>query len=146
MVLANGHRLNHFTQTEALPLSAVRGQVSHIPTTETLRQLKQVLCYDGYLTPANPANAHHCIGASYQRNNTDLCFSNADQQENRDRLLKCLPQVEWPHEVDISDNEARVGVRCAIRDHMPMVGAVPHYAATLEQYQDLMTQKLSQNP
>ncbi|MCE9947677.1 bifunctional tRNA (5-methylaminomethyl-2-thiouridine)(34)-methyltransferase MnmD/FAD-dependent 5-carboxymethylaminomethyl-2-thiouridine(34) oxidoreductase MnmC [Hafnia paralvei] len=141
VVLANGHRLNHFTQTEALPLSAVRGQVSHIPTTETLRQLKQVLCYDGYLTPANPANAHHCIGASYQRNNTDLRFSNADQQENRDRLLKCLPQVEWPHEVDISDNEARVGVRCAIRDHMPMVGAVPHYAATLEQYQDLMTQK-----
>lgn len=141
VVLANGHRLNHFTQTEALPLSAVRGQVSHIPTNAVLGQLKQVLCYDGYLTPVNPANQHHCIGASYQRNQTDLGFSAADQQENRDRLLKCLPQVEWPNEVDINGNEARVGVRCAIRDHMPMVGAVPNYAATLAHYQGLMAQK-----
>ncbi|MFV8757796.1 bifunctional tRNA (5-methylaminomethyl-2-thiouridine)(34)-methyltransferase MnmD/FAD-dependent 5-carboxymethylaminomethyl-2-thiouridine(34) oxidoreductase MnmC, partial [Yersinia enterocolitica] len=32
---------------------------------------------------------------------------------------------------------ARCGVRCAIRDHLPMVGAVPDYSATLAQYQDL---------
>ncbi|MFW5386729.1 bifunctional tRNA (5-methylaminomethyl-2-thiouridine)(34)-methyltransferase MnmD/FAD-dependent 5-carboxymethylaminomethyl-2-thiouridine(34) oxidoreductase MnmC [Yersinia sp. 2542 StPb PI] len=137
VVLATGHRLAEWQQTQHLPLSAVRGQVSHIPTTSVLSQLQQVLCYDGYLTPVNPANQHHCIGASYQRGDIATDFRTDEQQENRDRLLRCLPQVNWPHQVDISDNQARCGVRCAIRDHLPMVGAVPDYAATLAQYQDL---------
>lgn len=137
VILATGHRLPEWEQTRHLPLSAVRGQVSHIPTTPVLSQLRQVLCYDGYLTPVNPANQHHCIGASYQRGDVATDFRADEQQENRDRLLRCLPQVSWPQQVDISDNQARCGVRCAIRDHLPMVGAVPEYAATLAQYQDL---------
>ncbi|CNH35745.1 bifunctional tRNA (5-methylaminomethyl-2-thiouridine)(34)-methyltransferase MnmD/FAD-dependent 5-carboxymethylaminomethyl-2-thiouridine(34) oxidoreductase MnmC [Yersinia alsatica] len=137
VVLATGHRLPEWEQTRHLPLSAVRGQVSHIPTTPELSQLRQVLCYDGYLTPVNPTNQHHCIGASYQRGDIATDFRAEEQQENRDRLLRCLPEVSWPQQVDISDNQARCGVRCAIRDHLPMVGAVPNYAATLEQYQDL---------
>jgi tRNA 5-methylaminomethyl-2-thiouridine biosynthesis bifunctional protein len=54
-------------QTEKLPVYPVGGQVSHIPTTAKLGELRQVLCYDGYLTPQNPRNQHHCIGASYHR-------------------------------------------------------------------------------
>lgn len=137
VVLATGHRLPEWQQTQHLPLSAVRGQVSHIPTTPVLSQLRQVLCYDGYLTPVNLANQHHCIGASYQRGDVDTDFRVDEQQENRDRLLRCLPNVSWPQQVDVSDNQARCGVRCAIRDHLPMVGAVPDYSATLAQYQDL---------
>lgn len=137
VVLATDHRLPEWEQTRHLPLSAVRGQVSHIPTTPVLSQLRQVLCYDGYLTPVNPANQHHCIGASYQRGDVTTDFRADEQQENRDRLLRCLPDVSWPQQVDISDNQARCGVRCAIRDHLPMVGAVPDYSATLAQYQDL---------
>ncbi|WP_145538840.1 bifunctional tRNA (5-methylaminomethyl-2-thiouridine)(34)-methyltransferase MnmD/FAD-dependent 5-carboxymethylaminomethyl-2-thiouridine(34) oxidoreductase MnmC [Yersinia kristensenii] len=137
VVLATGHRLPEWQQTQHLPLSAVRGQVSHIPTTPVLSQLRQVLCYDGYLTPVNLANQHHCIGASYQRGDVDTDFRADEQQENRDRLLRCLPNVSWPQQVDVSDNQARCGVRCAIRDHLPMVGAVPDYNATLAQYQDL---------
>jgi tRNA 5-methylaminomethyl-2-thiouridine biosynthesis bifunctional protein len=137
VVLATGHRLPEWEQTRHLPLSAVRGQVSHIPTTPVLNQLQNVLCYDGYLTPVNPTNQHHCIGASYQRSDVATDFRADEQRENRDRLLRCLSQVSWPQQVDISDNQARCGVRCAIRDHLPMVGAVPDYAATLAQYQDL---------
>ncbi|MFI0489558.1 MAG: bifunctional tRNA (5-methylaminomethyl-2-thiouridine)(34)-methyltransferase MnmD/FAD-dependent 5-carboxymethylaminomethyl-2-thiouridine(34) oxidoreductase MnmC [Yersinia sp. (in: enterobacteria)] len=137
VILATGHRLAEWEQTQYLPLSAVRGQVSHIPTTPQLSQLQQVLCYDGYLTPMNPANQHHCIGASYQRGDTATDFRTGEQQENKERLLRCLPQVSWPQQVDVSHNQARCGVRCAIRDHLPMVGAVPDYAATLTQYQNL---------
>ena len=36
VVLANGHNLNQFTQTEPLPVYAVGGQVSHIPTSQNL--------------------------------------------------------------------------------------------------------------
>lgn len=137
VVLANGHPISQFIQTEKLPLYPVGGQVSHIPTSPALEKLKQVLCYDGYLTPQNPSNGHHCIGASYHRGETDMRYSEDDQQQNRQRLLNCFPQADWAKEVDTSAGDARCGVRCATRDHLPMAGNVPDYEATLEAYQDL---------
>ncbi|MFW0765216.1 bifunctional tRNA (5-methylaminomethyl-2-thiouridine)(34)-methyltransferase MnmD/FAD-dependent 5-carboxymethylaminomethyl-2-thiouridine(34) oxidoreductase MnmC [Trabulsiella odontotermitis] len=141
VVLANGHNINQFSQTAQLPVYPVGGQVSHIPTTAPLSRLRQVLCYDGYLTPQNPNNQHHCIGASYHRGRAEMAFSEDDQQHNRQRLIDCLPQADWAQDVDVSDNDARCGVRCATRDHLPMVGNVPDYAATLTQYADLAENK-----
>lgn len=141
VVLANGHNINQFTQTETLPVYPVGGQVSHIPAAPALSKLRQVLCYDGYLTPQNPSNGHHCIGASYHRGETDMQYSEADQQQNRQRLIDCFPDASWAKEVDVSEGEARCGVRCATRDHLPMAGSVPDYEATLELYQDLADNK-----
>ncbi|HCM9425996.1 TPA: bifunctional tRNA (5-methylaminomethyl-2-thiouridine)(34)-methyltransferase MnmD/FAD-dependent 5-carboxymethylaminomethyl-2-thiouridine(34) oxidoreductase MnmC [Enterobacter hormaechei subsp. xiangfangensis] len=141
VVLANGHHITQFTQTASLPVYPVGGQVSHIPTAPQLSKLRQVLCYDGYLTPQNPSNGHHCIGASYHRGETDMHYSEADQQQNRQRLLDCFPNASWAKEVDVSEGQARCGVRCATRDHLPMAGNVPDYDATLEVYQDLADNK-----
>ncbi|WBU50729.1 bifunctional tRNA (5-methylaminomethyl-2-thiouridine)(34)-methyltransferase MnmD/FAD-dependent 5-carboxymethylaminomethyl-2-thiouridine(34) oxidoreductase MnmC [Kosakonia pseudosacchari] len=137
VVLANGHRLPHFAQTEKLPVYPVAGQVSHIPTTPELNPLRQVLCYDGYLTPQNPHNQQHCIGASYHRGQQETAYSEADQQQNRQRLLDCFPQASWAKTVDVSAGDARCGVRCATRDHLPMVGNVADYDATLNAYATL---------
>lgn len=137
LVLANGANITDFQQTEKLPVYAVGGQVSHIPTTPELQKLKQVLCYDGYLTPVNPLNQHHCIGASYHRADKSTAYREDDQQQNRQRLIDCLPQADWAREVDVSSGEARNGVRCATRDHLPMVGAVADYDAILEAYSKL---------
>ncbi|MBF4686692.1 bifunctional tRNA (5-methylaminomethyl-2-thiouridine)(34)-methyltransferase MnmD/FAD-dependent 5-carboxymethylaminomethyl-2-thiouridine(34) oxidoreductase MnmC, partial [Cronobacter sakazakii] len=137
VVLANGHQLSGFPQTEKLPVYPVGGQVSHIPTTPGLGALRQVLCYDGYLTPQNPANAMHCIGASYHRGVSEMCYQEEDQQRNRQRLLDCLPAASWAQEVDVSAGDARCGVRCATRDHLPMVGNAPDYATTLRDYATL---------
>ncbi|WP_312346874.1 bifunctional tRNA (5-methylaminomethyl-2-thiouridine)(34)-methyltransferase MnmD/FAD-dependent 5-carboxymethylaminomethyl-2-thiouridine(34) oxidoreductase MnmC [Leclercia sp.] len=137
VVLANGHGISQFSQTAPLPVYPVGGQVSHIPAAPQLSQLRQVLCYDGYLTPQNPANGQHCIGASYHRGQTEPQYSDEDQQHNRQRLIDCLPQAAWAREVDVSAGEARNGIRCATRDHLPMTGAVPDYEATLTAYQDL---------
>lgn len=141
VVLANGHHITQFTQTASLPVYPVGGQVSHIPTAPELSKLRQVLCYDGYLTPQNPSNGHHCIGASYHRGETDMQYSEADQQQNRQRLVDCFPDASWAKEVDVSEGQARCGVRCATRDHLPMAGNVPDYEATLEVYQDLADNK-----
>ncbi|MEN0614238.1 bifunctional tRNA (5-methylaminomethyl-2-thiouridine)(34)-methyltransferase MnmD/FAD-dependent 5-carboxymethylaminomethyl-2-thiouridine(34) oxidoreductase MnmC [Klebsiella indica] len=138
VVLANGHQVTRFVQTAHLPMYPVAGQVSHIPTTAGLSQLRQVLCYDGYLTPQNPHNQQHCIGASYHRGETNTDFSPEDQRQNRQRLIDCFPLAEWAQEVDISANEARCAVRCATRDHLPMVGNVPDYDATLREYASLV--------
>ncbi|EOV9672303.1 bifunctional tRNA (5-methylaminomethyl-2-thiouridine)(34)-methyltransferase MnmD/FAD-dependent 5-carboxymethylaminomethyl-2-thiouridine(34) oxidoreductase MnmC [Cronobacter turicensis] len=137
LVLANGHQLSGFPQTEALPVYPVGGQVSHIPTTPGLGALRQVLCYDGYLTPQNPANGMHCIGASYHRGVSEMRYQEEDQQHNRQRLIDCLPAAAWTQDVDVSAGDARCGVRCATRDHLPMVGNAPDYAATLRDYATL---------
>ncbi|MFV9687050.1 bifunctional tRNA (5-methylaminomethyl-2-thiouridine)(34)-methyltransferase MnmD/FAD-dependent 5-carboxymethylaminomethyl-2-thiouridine(34) oxidoreductase MnmC [Pantoea sp. KXB45] len=137
VVLTNGHTIADFIQSAPLPTYAVAGQVSHVPSTPGLDALQTVLCYDGYLTPVSPQFGTHCIGASYRRGETATDYREADQQENRSRLVRCLPDGEWARTVDVSDGEARMGVRCASRDHLPMVGSVPDYAATLAQYADL---------
>ncbi|MGL0446473.1 hypothetical protein O6V51_22800, partial [Salmonella enterica subsp. enterica] len=77
---------------------------------------------DGYLTPHNPHNQQHCIGASYHRGDESTVWREEDQRQNRQRLLDCFPDAKWAIEVDVSGNSARCGVRCASRDHLPMVG------------------------
>lgn len=108
VVLANGHQINHFDQTRPLPVYSVAGQVSHIPTTPALSALRQVLCYDGYLTPQNPATHQHCIGASYHRGSEETAYREDDQQQNRQRLIDCFPGAAWAKEVDVSEKRRAV--------------------------------------
>ncbi|TGD19498.1 hypothetical protein C9F10_23505, partial [Salmonella enterica subsp. enterica serovar Poona] len=72
---------------------------AHIPTTPALSALRQVLCYDGYLTPQNPHNQQHCIGASYHRGDESTVWREEDQRQNRQRLLDCFPDAKWATEV-----------------------------------------------
>ncbi|MGT4672605.1 bifunctional tRNA (5-methylaminomethyl-2-thiouridine)(34)-methyltransferase MnmD/FAD-dependent 5-carboxymethylaminomethyl-2-thiouridine(34) oxidoreductase MnmC [Aeromonas caviae] len=130
LVVAAGHKLPALLPFAELPLYPVRGQVSHVPTTTGLSQLKTVLCYDGYLTPAH--NGAHCIGASYGRNQTDLAYRADEQEQNRARLQACVPHQRWPAEVDVSGAQARVGVRCASRDHLPVAGPIVRLAALVD--------------
>ncbi len=124
VVIANGHQFDHFTQTSKLPLAKVKGQVSHIPTTPDLSKLSTVLCYDGYMTPCNPNNQQHCIGASYDRLHIDQNFDEQAQRDNAAKLAHCLPNQTWPLDVDVSANQSRQSVRCVSRDHLPFVGNV----------------------
>ena len=145
VVLANGHKLTEFEQTQKLPLYPVRGQVSQIPTSENLLKLKTVLCYDGYLTPVDQAKTSHCIGASHVRDNATREFSLTEQQENQQKIQKNIPE-EWTKEVDTSGNLARIGVRCSVRDLTPMMGAVPHFSAQQTQYQNLFNLRRRKQP
>ncbi|AWH87851.1 bifunctional tRNA (5-methylaminomethyl-2-thiouridine)(34)-methyltransferase MnmD/FAD-dependent 5-carboxymethylaminomethyl-2-thiouridine(34) oxidoreductase MnmC [Limnobaculum parvum] len=134
VILANGYQVTEFDQTNQLPLTPVRGQVTQVPTSSELSQLKQVLCYDGYMTPVDANHQYHCIGASYERGDSQTDYRQAEQQENHQRLLNCLPEIDWPRHIDISDGLARCSVRSAIRDHLPMMGAVANYSRLLEAY------------
>ena len=145
VVLANGHKLTDFEQTQKLPLYPVRGQVSQIPTSENLLKLKTVLCYDGYLTPVDQAKTSHCIGASHVRDNATREFSLTEQQENQQKIQQNIPE-EWTKEVDTSGNLARIGVRCSVRDLTPMMGAVPHFLAQQVQYQNLFNLRRHKQP
>lgn len=141
VIVANGHQFGDIAQTADIPLGQVKGQVSHIPTTEQLSQLKTVLCYDGYMTPVNPNNGQHCIGASYDRNHLDYEFDPAAQQDNGDKLRKCIPNQAWPEQVDTSGNQSRQGIRCVSRDHLPFIGNVGGLEETKAVYKDLQKTK-----
>ncbi|WP_139342975.1 FAD-dependent 5-carboxymethylaminomethyl-2-thiouridine(34) oxidoreductase MnmC, partial [Vibrio gazogenes] len=146
VVIANGHQFDQFPQTQTLPLAQVKGQVSHIPTTDTLNHLNTVLCYDGYMTPANPANQQHCIGASYDRQNIDIHFDPSAQTQNRDKLQTCIPDQSWPDDIDISQNQSRQGIRCVSRDHLPFAGNLGDLQTIKTQYHALATQTAQSAP
>ncbi|MGF1719676.1 bifunctional tRNA (5-methylaminomethyl-2-thiouridine)(34)-methyltransferase MnmD/FAD-dependent 5-carboxymethylaminomethyl-2-thiouridine(34) oxidoreductase MnmC [Vibrio kyushuensis] len=137
VVIANGHKFSELEPTKTIPLTPVKGQVSHIPTTPNLEKLKTVLCFDGYLTPQNPNNGHHCIGANYDKSNINQEFDSEVQAHNGERLAACLPNQEWAKETDTSDNFSRQGIRSVSRDHLPFVGNVGNLEAIKQQYQNL---------
>lgn len=139
LVLANGHCLKNFSQTEGIPLYPVRGQVSHIPTNNELAKLNCVLCYDGYITPKSQADSH-CVGASHIRDNQEMDFSVQEHQQNFAKLSQNLTACEWAKNADFSQNQGKVGIRSAFRDRMPMVGIVPNFAAQKAQYTRLYNQ------
>lgn len=145
VVIANGHQFDQLEQSANIPLGQVKGQVSHIPTTDDLQQLKTVLCYDGYMTPVNPNNGHHCIGASYDRSHLDYEFDPAAQQDNGDKLRKCVPNPSWPNQVDTSGNLSRQGIRCVSRDHLPFVGNVGQLEQIKQVYAELHKKKPAKN-
>ena len=68
LIIATGHAIPEFEQLNQLPLTPVRGQVTHLSSSPELARLQTVLCYEGYLTPAH--EGQHCLGASYGRNQT----------------------------------------------------------------------------
>ena len=138
VIVANGHLFDELKQTNSIPLGKVKGQVSHIPTTHELSRLKTVLCYDGYLTPVNVSNGHHCIGASYDRNNIDDQFDPIAQQGNGEKLIRCVSNQSWPHQVDTSENLSRQGIRCVSRDHLPFVGNVGDLEKIKREYVNLV--------
>ena len=122
LILANGTNATSFPQTQALPLSAIRGQVSHVPA-QALPPMSVVLCGDGYVT--RPAQGVCCVGASYDFD-SDRQLRQASHDENMARLAQVLPQAST--EVALV---GRVGFRCVAPDRLPLVGALPDASAPI---------------
>jgi tRNA 5-methylaminomethyl-2-thiouridine biosynthesis bifunctional protein len=130
LVLANGHRIDQLAATHGLPCYPVRGQVSHLAAQANLSALRRVLCFEGYMTPLD-LDKQLCLGASYGRGDLDVTYRASEQQENLEKLIHSLPEQSWPKQLQIG-NQARIAIRCATRDHLPLIGAAPDIPA-LEQ-------------
>ena len=113
--------------TAGLPITPVRGQVSHL-AEGSLPKLKHAICSEGYLTPA--LNGVHCLGASYLKDHLDNETSQQEHADNVQRLARMLPGVE--HAFDVAELDGRVGYRATTPDHLPLVGALPDLNATLK--------------
>ena len=132
VVLANGAALTQFDASNKLQISPFRGQVSHVPAQFQLSQLATVLCANGYLTPSH--EGLHCLGASYVKEPKHLDFCPLEQQENLAKMHESYPNQPWLEDIDMSGNNARVGVRMVTRDHFPMMGCAPDVAQIIKDY------------
>ena len=68
-VIAAGTGSGHFAGLDWLPLQAIRGQTTQLPSDDMFSQLQAVLCHEGYIAPAQSGS--HCIGATFDLNNAD---------------------------------------------------------------------------
>jgi tRNA 5-methylaminomethyl-2-thiouridine biosynthesis bifunctional protein len=122
VVLACGAGAAGMEQAADLPLAAVRGQVTHLDAA-TLPPLPLVLCREAYLTPA--AQGVASAGATYDMD-ADPALRTASQRENIDRLRALLTDPGAAAEAPLA---GRVGFRSVAPDRLPLVGALPDFAA-----------------
>lgn len=124
LVLTTAMNTLEFKQCRAVPLSAARGQVTHINSDENINELKVPLCHEGYLTPA--IDGQHCMGATFKRHDLNTEYRQDEQLDNLQKLKKCLNKSSWSEHIKITE-QAHVGIRCTTRDHFPYLGKLPDY-------------------
>jgi tRNA 5-methylaminomethyl-2-thiouridine biosynthesis bifunctional protein len=110
----------------ALPLHAVRGQVSRGAARPGLPWPATPVNGQGHLLPAVPLDdgpAWLC-GATYGRGETATDLRAADQAANLERLRRLEPALAEALQGDFAANrvQAWAGVRCASADRRPLVG------------------------
>lgn len=121
VIVANGLGARQLAQTAALPIQALRGQVTLIPQG-AIPGVNLPLCREGYLTPA--LEGWHCAGASYDDDDDPLPRPECDAG-NLQRLARLLDRPgNLP---DPQGLRARVGFRAVPPDRLPMVGTLPDY-------------------
>ena len=137
VVIASAHLANRFTQTEALALQPVRGQVSEIPLPDGVTGPERVVCAGGYAPPA--LDGVLTVGASFVPDcaEDDLCPR--DHAHNLAELEHMLPAlsralVEAGAELRPEQMRGRAAIRAASPDKTPYAGPVPNAAAWREDY------------
>lgn len=140
LAICGGAEVLTLELSNTLPLTATRGQVTSMHTNANISQLSTVICHKGYLTPEN--KGIHCIGATFDKNNTSTLAKQKDDKYNLAMLEKCLPTlaetINWQAH-DIKASKARL--RCMSQDHLPLVGPMPDIQAHIETYPHLAKDK-----
>ncbi len=122
VIVANGTGALTLAQSAALPLTAIRGQVTHL-AAGAASALPFVLCREAYLTPA--IDGWHSLGASYDDDH-DPTLRASSQQENLGKICSMLGDDTVGAAAPLA---GRVGFRCVAPDRLPLVGALPDAGA-----------------
>ena len=124
LIIAGANQSVRFNQTAHLPLQPVRGQISVMPASETSRQLRSVICTDGYVSPA--IEGWHCMGATFTPDDSATDIRADDHAANLAMLQKISPllaaHLDRPDAV--SQLQGRAALRSATPDYLPLTGAM----------------------
>ncbi len=128
VIVASGYNTKSFRETAWLPLVSVRGQVTYLKENAQSKNLTQVICHDGALSPA--INGIHYAGATFHREEPAApVLRDEDHLENLSKLNKFIPQMGFTA-ADVTGG--RTGYRTSTPDHLPVVGLCPDYPAFTE--------------
>ncbi|GER10670.1 FAD-dependent 5-carboxymethylaminomethyl-2-thiouridine(34) oxidoreductase MnmC [Variovorax boronicumulans] len=125
VVVAAGFASHHFAPD--LPLQPVRGQVAWGRADPAALPVTPING-DGHLIAGVPDGQAPqplwLIGATFDRDSTDLAPTDADRLANRERLTRLHPgaAAALAPAFERGDARAWVGVRCASGDRRPLVG------------------------
>jgi len=136
VIIANAADAKSFSLTQHLPIKSIRGQITYLPQTATSSALKTVVCSEGYIGPA--VNNLHCTGATFNLKDDSRELRAQDHRTNLENLGATLLELcsEWKN-LDVENLQGRVAFRCTLPDYLPLVGAVPHEQAMLEDFAPL---------
>ncbi len=137
LVVCGGADSININIIDELPMSPVRGQVSNMKANTALNNLTTVICHKGYLTPSY--QNVQCIGATFDKNTTDIAYREKDDHFNLKMLSTCLPDLPQWQTNDVASSKARL--RCVTPDHLPMVGVVPKTVQHITTYHHLAKDK-----
>ncbi|MEM1153133.1 MAG: bifunctional tRNA (5-methylaminomethyl-2-thiouridine)(34)-methyltransferase MnmD/FAD-dependent 5-carboxymethylaminomethyl-2-thiouridine(34) oxidoreductase MnmC [Pseudomonadota bacterium] len=126
VVLATGTETMNFEQCSWLPLQAIRGQTTEVPSAAVPAGLQAAFCHEGYIAPAR--SGFHSIGATFDLSDDDRMPRSADSELNLQLLAGALPNWEQAlAKLTSATLEARVGFRCASPDYLPLAGRAPDW-------------------
>ncbi|MEC8324932.1 MAG: bifunctional tRNA (5-methylaminomethyl-2-thiouridine)(34)-methyltransferase MnmD/FAD-dependent 5-carboxymethylaminomethyl-2-thiouridine(34) oxidoreductase MnmC [Pseudomonadota bacterium] len=132
-----GELTTRFSQTQVLPFSPVRGQVTRVMANDLSQKLKTVLCHKGYFTPQ--LDNTHCMGATFEKRSMSREISSSDNLINLNQLRSFYPEQLGITEESILD--AKAAIRCTTPDHQPIVGEVPDEDTLLTNFAPLRNGK-----
>ena len=133
VIFANGTQLAQFSQ-QSYVIRAVGGQVTQVRSSPTSAPLKTVVCHKGYFTPAQQGT--HCVGATYTKlgaSDEALYIHDSAQRAGDNEQNIALNALHTGLQFSAADvSDARRAVRATTPNHLPLVGAHPHYTAMAE--------------
>jgi len=122
-VVCGSYQARMLSRFADFPLQPVRGQISELPATPESKELKAVVCGEGYCAPA--VGGLHVAGATTGFDDDAVDLRAADHEANLAQLAANMPALrEALGKMDMAHLSGRAGVRCSVPGATPLVGEV----------------------
>ncbi len=123
VVVCTGYQVKSFSALANLPLTPVRGQITMVPAMPDSKNLRAVVCANGYLAPS--VSGLHMIGATHGFNDESVDLRTDDHAANLSRLTEISPSLARAmniNSLDVSQLNGRASIRASVPGAMPLVG------------------------
>ncbi len=124
VVIANAYAACNFSECRYLPIKQIYGQLTHLKTNESLAQLKHILCYGGYITPAQ--SSEHVVGATYRNGSSEQNLLQIDQDGNLQNLADNFPNLMNKSAINEVPLRGKASPRAISGDYVPIIGELSH--------------------
>jgi tRNA 5-methylaminomethyl-2-thiouridine biosynthesis bifunctional protein len=131
-VICAAYEASRLDSSAWLPLEPIRGQTVSIGSTPDSRELKTIIAFGGYLTPA--VNGSHFLGAHYRHHDDDHFPRDSDTLQIVSKCTEHFPNLGFNAS---KTSEARVCFRTSTLDRLPYIGGLPDFESMRQEAQSL---------